>query len=97
MAFVKFKGSMDLATDYCIAKQAVLLALLCGHSRKVLEGCHSRITVDARVLAGCLLNEGARHSSARQAIMRARYDEGTLATNRNAATREKRCHNSSPS
>ena len=39
----------------------------------------------AACLARCLPNERARHSSARQAITPARYDEGTLATNPNAA------------
>ena len=39
------------------------------------------------MLAGCLPNEGARRSSARQAITPAGYDEGALATNHNAANR----------
>ena len=42
------------------------------------------------LLAGCLLNEEARRSSSRQAIKPARYDEGTLAINHNAATGERR-------
>ena len=49
----------------------------------------------------CLLNEGARDSSVRQAIAPARYegmmirgyDEGTLATNNNAAEGEGGYHN----
>ena len=40
-----------------------------------------------------LLDEGARLSSERQAIMPARYDEGTMATNHNAATWERGYHN----
>ena len=47
----------------------------------------------AACLARCLLNEGARHSSERQAITPARYDEGTLATNDNAGTGERGYHN----
>ena len=49
-----------------------------------------------RLLAGCHLNEGARYpsarqaiTSARQAIVPARYDEGALAANHNAATGER--------
>ena len=45
------------------------------------------------MLAGCFLNEGARHSSARQAITPAIYDEETLATNHVAATGERGYHN----
>ena len=40
----------------------------------------------ATCLARSLVNEGARHSSERQAIRPARYGEGTLATDHNAAT-----------
>ena len=40
-------------------------------------------------LARCLLNEGARCSSEKQA----KTHEGTIATRRNAATWERGCHN----
>ena len=45
------------------------------------------------LLAGCFLNEGARESLSRLAITPAKYDEGTLATNHNAATGERGYHN----
>ena len=81
-------GSMDLGTDYSYA--GVLLALL---TRSFTQGAWrmlGRYTVVAsisflRACFGCILNEGARESSSRQAITPARYDEGTLATNHNAA------------
>ena len=47
-------------------------------------------------LARCLLNEGVRRSSEKQAITPARYDEGAIDTNHNAATGEIGYHNSSP-
>ena len=47
-------------------------------------------------LARCLMNEGASHSSVRQARTSARYDEGTLTANHNAATGERGCHNNIP-
>ena len=47
-------------------------------------------------LARCLLNEGATLSSEKQAIAPARYDEGTIATTRNAATGERGYHNTGP-
>ena len=41
-------------------------------------------------LARCLLlKKGARHSSERQAIVPARYDEGTIASKHKAATEER--------
>ena len=46
------------------------------------------LVVVAVCLARCLLNEGARSSSERQAITPAKYDDGGIATNRNAATGE---------
>ena len=47
-------------------------------------------------LARCLLSEGVRHSSARQAITPARYDEEThCCQNNNAATGERGCQNKS--
>ena len=73
------------------------LWLCSGHSHKVLDGrlevIISCIAVVGSLLAGCLLNEGARESSSRQAITPARYDEGILATKHNAAIGEKGCHN----
>ena len=73
------------------------LWLCSGHSHKVLDGrlevIISCIAVVGSLLAGCLLNEGARESSSRQAITPARYDEGTLAANHNAATGGRRYHN----
>ena len=52
---------MDLGTDYCNA--GVLLALLQGHSHKVLDGCwEDTVASISCLLAGCLLNEGARES-----------------------------------
>ena len=67
--------------------------LCSGHSHKVLDGCLERCScLLSCLLAGCLLNEGARESSSRQAITPARYDEGTLATNHNAATGERGYH-----
>ena len=49
----------------------------------------------ACLLTTCLLNEGVRESSSRQAIIitPARHDEGTVATKHNAATGERGCHN----
>ena len=47
-------------------------------------------------LARCLLNEGARRSSEKQAITPVRYDEGTIAINHNATTGERGYHNTSP-
>ena len=47
------------------------------------------VVLVAVCLARCLLNEGARRSSEKQAITPARYDEGTNATNHNAATGER--------
>ena len=41
------------------------------------------------MLAGCLLNEGARESLSRQVITPARYDEGTLDTYHNATAGER--------
>ena len=80
---------MDLVrgADY-FSMQVVMLALMtmrCGHLHKVLEG-YIVLVVVACLLAGCLVNEGAKYSSARQAIAPARYDEGALATNHKAAT-----------
>ena len=40
----------------------------------------------------CLLNEGARHPSARQATTPASDEGGALATNHSAATGERRYH-----
>ena len=54
----------------------------------MLEVIGSCITV-AACLSRCLLYEGARHSSVRQATTPDRYDERTLATNPNAATGER--------
>ena len=54
------------------------------------------IKIVAACLARCLLNEGARCSSAKQAITPVRYDEGTIATNHDAATGERGYHNTSP-
>ena len=58
----------------------------------MLGTCSGFILV-ACLLAGCLLNKGARESSSRQAITPARYDEGILATNHNATTGERGHHN----
>ena len=56
----------------------------------VLGSC-SCLCLVACLLAGCLLNEGARESSSGQAITPARYDEGSPATsNHNAAIGESR-------
>ena len=67
-----------------------------GDSQNVLDGCMEVIvllTLVACLLAGCLLNEGAREPSSEQGKTPARYDEGTHATNRNAATGERGYHN----
>ena len=60
----------------------------------MLGTCSGFILV-ACLLAGCLLNKGARESSSRQAITPARYDEGKLATNHNTATEERGYNNTS--
>ena len=48
-----------------------------------------KFVIVAAYLAGCLLNEGASRSPGRQAITPARYEEGALVTNLNAATGER--------
>ena len=61
-----------------------------GHSHNALDGCLEEIVASIScLLAGCLLNEEVRESSSKQAITPAKYDEGTLATDRNAATGER--------
>ena len=72
------------------------LLLFRGASGSVHQVTHTRCLTDAwktqllRLvdcsLAGCLLNEGARESSSRQAITSVKHDEGTLATDQSAAT-----------
>ena len=90
---------MDLGIDYCYVGVCFWLCL--GHSHKVLDGCvEEKYIIVACIinclLAGCLLREGARQYSPRQAITPARYDEGTLVTNDDAATEERGYHNTSP-
>ena len=75
--------------------------LLCRGASRSLQVTHRRCLTDARnmwllglltcLLAGCLLHDGARQSSSRQAlaITPARFDEVTLGTNHNAVTRER--------
>ena len=53
----------------------------------------SALVVVAACLARCRLHEGTRHSSERQAITPAKYDEGVLAKSHNAATGERVFHN----
>ena len=66
-------------------------------THKVLDKCLEVVVVYiSSLLAGCLLNKGARGSSFRQATTPARYDEGTLATNHNAATGRRGYHDTSP-
>ena len=90
---VKFRGSMDLGIDYCyaaIALPALLWSLTQGAWKVIIL-----VLSVACLLVGCLLNEGARHSSAKQG-RRQRLPgmmRGTLATNLNAATGERRYHN----
>ena len=71
---VKLKGSMDLGTGYCYAGSASGSALV-THTR-----CLEVIILElfACLITGCLLHEGARHSSARQTIPPARYGEGAF-------------------
>ena len=56
-----------------------------SHSHMVLDGCLEVVLYcyTSYLLAGCLLNEGARESSSRQAITPVRYGEGTSTTNHN--------------
>ena len=85
---------MDLGTDNCYAGVPLApLKPLTQGARRML-GRYS--AWNSCLLARCLLNEGATESSSRQAITPARYDEGTLATNHNAATGETGYHNTSP-
>ena len=89
---------MDLGTDCCYA--GVLLFLLTWSltqgARRMLGiySCFDKLL--ACLLAGCLMNEGARKSSYRQAITPAKYDEGTCTTNHNAAARKRTYHITSP-
>ena len=86
---------MDLGTGYCCP--GVLLPLL---TRSLTQGVWRMLGryssfeyVLACLLARCLLNEGARESSSRQATTPARYEEGTLVTNQNAGKGERGYHN----
>ena len=47
-------------------------------------------------LARCVLNEGVRRSSEKQAITPAKYDERAIATSHNATTGEGGYYNTSP-
>ena len=82
---------MDVGTDCrydTYIRYVVLLALL--WSLKQARCLYIIIVVSAAcLLAGCLLDEGAIKSTSRQAITPARYNEGTPATHRNAATGER--------
>ena len=65
--------------------------LLCRGASGFAQVTHTRCLTGASIsclVAGCLLNEGARESSSRQATP-PKYDEGTLATNYTAATGER--------
>ena len=88
------RQSMDLARDRLLLCRGASGSAQ-AHSHNVLDGCLEDIVLGsvACLLVGCLLNKGATESSSRQAITPARYDEGTLATNHNAATGERGYHN----
>ena len=60
----------------------------------MLDDVTNSCVLVAVCLARCLLNEGARGSSEKQAITPVRYDEGTIATNHNAPTGERGYHSS---
>ena len=88
---------MDLGADYCYAGVPLgLLRSLTRGASRMLGSYSCLCSLLACLLAGCLLNEGARESSSRQTITPARCDEETLATNHNAATGERGYHNTSP-
>ena len=70
----------------CVGINCALGSALVTHTR-CLEV--RAIVLVARLPAGCLLNEGAIYSIARQAITPAEYDEGTLVKNHSAATGER--------
>ena len=81
--------------------------LLCRGASCSAQVTHTRCLTEARklwflvllvacLLATCLLNEAGRESSSRQAITPARHDDETLATNHNAATEKRGCHNTGP-
>ena len=72
---------MDLGADYCQQVDTFGSALV--------TQTRCLTVLDAR----CLTNEGERRSSERQAITPARYDEGAIATDQNAATGERGYHN----
>lgn len=92
LKFGGLSGVMELRTDHWYA--GVLLALL----TTILKRCSTNdgkiwlLRLAACLLAGCLVNKRGREYLSRQAITRAKCNEGTLVTNHNAAT-EKRGYN----
>ena len=84
-------GPSDRLQSNCYV--GVLLALLTGHSNKVLDGC---LEVDVVASISCLLARRMlfeRRGERAQAMTPARFDEGILATDHNTVTGERGYHN----